>query len=84
MCSLTMKHMMSTLLPVLANGGRPGPNHPKYGISPKHWPMIMQRVLGNKERLRTVAQEYGVSREMIRRIILRIQKQGGQQKLSSI
>jgi len=42
--------------------------------------MIMQRVLGNKERLRTVAQEYGVSREMIRRIILRIQKQGGQQE----
>jgi hypothetical protein len=48
---------------------RPGPKHQKYGISPEHWPMVMHRVVEKKESLRTVAQEYGVSYETVRRLL---------------
>jgi len=37
--------------------------------------MVIHRVVENNEPLRTVAQEYGVSHETIRRLLLRVQKQ---------
>jgi len=40
----------------------------------------MPRVVENKESLRTVAQEYGVSHETIRRNMLHVQMQRGQQE----
>jgi hypothetical protein len=58
---------------------RPGPKHPTYGIPASQWPTVVQRVVEQKEPLRTVAAAYGVSHETIRRIILHIQKQRGQQ-----
>ncbi len=67
-------------LPPIVGKRRPGPKHPKYGIPTEHWPMIMHRVMENNEPLRTVAQEYGVSHETIRRIILHVQKQRRQQE----
>jgi len=40
----------------------------------------MQRVVESKKSLRAIAQEYGVSHETIRRIMLYAQKQHGQQE----
>jgi hypothetical protein len=48
---------------------RAGPKHPKYGLPTEQWPMIIHRVVENKEPLRAVAQEYGVSHETIRRVV---------------
>jgi hypothetical protein len=59
---------------------RPGPKHPGYGIPASEWPTVVQRVMVQKESLRTVAAAYGVSHEMIRRIIRHVQKQRGQQE----
>jgi hypothetical protein len=53
--------------------------HPKYGIPADQWPAIVHRVVEQKEPLRTVAAAYGVSHETIRRIMLHVQKQRGQQ-----
>ena len=39
--------------------------------------MIIHRVVENNESLRAVAQEYGVSPETIRRLILHVQKPRG-------
>jgi hypothetical protein len=64
--------------PPIVNKRRPGPKHPNYGIATEHWPMIIHRVVENKVPLRAVAQEYGVSHETIRRIMLHVQKQRGQ------
>ena len=54
---------------------RPGPKHPTYGIPASEWPTVVQRVVEQKEPLRTVAAAYGVSHETIRRIMLHVQKQ---------
>ncbi len=59
---------------------RPGPEHPNYGIPADLWPTVVQRVVEQKEPLRTVAAAYDVSHETIRRIILHVQKQRGQQE----
>ena len=40
----------------------------------------MHRVVDNNEPLRKVAAEYGVPHETIRRIMLHVQKQRGQQE----
>ena len=59
---------------------RPGPKQPKYGLPTERWPMIIHRVVENTEPLRAVAQEYGVSPETIRRLLLQRQKPHGQQE----
>src|SRR5207248_10808952 len=51
--------------PPIVGKPRPGPKHLKYGIPTEHWPLIIYRVLEQKERLRTVAAAYGVSHETI-------------------
>jgi len=62
--------------------GRPGPKNPNYGIPASQWPTVVHRIVVKKEPLRTVAAAYGVSHETIRRIMLHVQKQGGQQEAS--
>ena len=42
--------------------------------------MIMHRMVENNKPLRTVAQEYSVSHETIRRIKFHVQRQCGQQE----
>jgi len=42
--------------------------------------MVIHRVVENNEPLRTVAQEYGVSHETIRRLLLHTHQQHGQQE----
>ncbi len=66
--------------PPLLKPRRPGPKHPNYGIPADLWPTVLQRVIEQKEPLRTVAAAYGVSHETIRRILLQAQKQRGQQQ----
>ena len=56
---------------------RPGPKHPNYGIPASEWSAVVQQVVEQKKSLRTVAAEYGVSHEAIRRIMLHVQKQRG-------
>jgi hypothetical protein len=71
-----MQHLLAeeetpegTSSPVVIKHRRPGPKHLKYGIPSEHWPMVMRRVVEQKEPLRTVAAAYGVSHETIRRLI---------------
>ena len=52
--------------PPLLKRRRPGPKHPKYGIPIELWPIIVHRVVEQKELLRTVAAAYGVTHETIR------------------
>jgi len=66
--------------PPMVSKRRPGPKHPKYGIPAEHWPLIICRVVEQKEPLRTVAAAYGVSHETIRRILLHTHQQCGQQE----
>ena len=58
---------------------RPGPKHPTYGLPTSEWPTVVQRVVEQNEPLRTVAAAYGVSHETIRRLLLHVPKQRGQQ-----
>jgi hypothetical protein len=66
--------------PVMIKHRRPGPKHPAYCIPASEWPTVVQLVVEQKEPLRTVAAAYGVSHETIRRIMLHVQKQHGQQE----
>src|SRR6266516_469254 len=66
--------------PPMGGKRRPGPKHPTYGLPTEHWSMIIHRVVENSEPLRTVAAAYGVSHETIRRLMLHVQKQRGQQE----
>jgi len=65
--------------PPLLKRRRPGPKHPNYGIPADLWPAVVQRVVEQKESLRTVAAAFGVSHETIRRIMRHVQKQRGQE-----
>jgi hypothetical protein len=53
----------------------PGPKKHRYGIPPEEWQSIRRRVLENREPLRQVAGDYGVSYETVRRVILVTHKQ---------
>ena len=44
------------------------------------WPTVVQRVVEQKESLRTVAAAFGVSHETIRRIMRHVKNQRGQQE----
>jgi hypothetical protein len=66
--------------PPLLKRRRPGPKHPYYGIPTSEWPTLVQRMVEQKESLRTVAAAFGVSHETIRRIVLHVQKQHRQKE----
>jgi hypothetical protein len=53
---------------------RPGPKRITSGLPASEWPTVVQRVVEQKESLRTVAAAFGVSYETIRRIALHVQK----------
>ncbi len=55
--------------PPIIQHRRPGPRNPAYGIPASEWPTVLKRVLANKEPLRKVADDYGVSYETIRRVV---------------
>jgi len=55
--------------PIIEKQRRPGPRNPAYGLPASQWPTVLHRVIENKEPLRKVADDYGVSHETIRRFI---------------
>ncbi len=64
---------------VIETQRRPRPKDIPSGIPKDQWLTVIHRVFEKKESLRTVANEYGVSHETIRRIILQVHKQSIQQ-----
>jgi hypothetical protein len=66
--------------PSLLERRRLWPKYPNYGIPVELRPTVVQRVVEQKEPLRTVAAAYGVSHETIRRIMIHVQKQREQQE----
>jgi len=66
--------------PPIVGKRRPGPKHPNYSIPAEYWPTVVHRVVEQKDPLRTVAAAYGVSHETIRRIMLHVHQQHGQQE----
>ena len=54
----------------------PGPMKPQHGIPSAEWPTVLRRVAENQEPLRKVADDYGVSYETIRRIVIAARRQG--------
>jgi hypothetical protein len=55
--------------PPIVGKRRPGPTHLAHGIPASEWSTVLHRVLEQKEPLRTVAAAYGVSHEMVHRLI---------------
>ncbi len=66
--------------PAVIKQRRLGPKRPAYGLPASEWPTVRQRVVEQKEPLRTVVAAYGISHETIRRILLHVQKPCGQQE----
>ena len=66
--------------PPLIKHRRPGPEDPNDAIPAELWPTVVQRVVEQKESLRTVAAAFGVSHETIRRIMRHVKNQRGQQE----
>ena len=54
---------------VIETQRRPGPKDIPYGIPEDQWTTVLKRVLENHESYRKVANDYGVSRETIRRLV---------------
>jgi len=54
--------------PVIETQRRPGPKDIPYGIPAEEWPTVLKRV-ENHESYRKIANDYGVSRETIRRLV---------------
>jgi hypothetical protein len=72
--------LVQSRIPPFLKLRRPGPEHPNDGLPADLWSTVVQRVVEQKEPLRTVAAAYGVSHETIRRIVLHVLKQREQQE----
>jgi hypothetical protein len=48
---------------------RPGPDNPQWKIPQSEWSTVLRRVEQNREPLRQVARDYGVSYEAVRRVV---------------
>jgi len=60
---------------VIETQRRPGPKDIPYGIPVEEWPTVLARV-ENHASYRTIARDYGVSRETIRRLVQALKKAG--------
>jgi DNA invertase Pin-like site-specific DNA recombinase len=56
---------------------RPGPDHPQWKIPPAEWQTVLGRI-EQGESLRTVARDYDVSYEAVRRVIRAAPKQNAE------
>jgi hypothetical protein len=70
-----MKKLGSAILLSLTSNGIQAPKKHRYDIPPEEWQSIRRRVLENREPLRQVAGDYGVSYETVQRVILATHKQ---------
>ena len=66
--SLKMKQLREALL-LMIHHRRPGPRNPADGLPASEWPTVLHRVLEQKEPLRKVAEDDGVSHETRRRVV---------------
>ncbi len=66
---LALEQVLGSIPPIITTQRHLGSANPQYGIPPEEWPTLLHRVIENQEPLRTVAGEYGVSYETVRRII---------------
>jgi hypothetical protein len=53
---------------------RPGPDTLQWKIPVSEWPNVVRRVVENREPLRKVADDYGVSYETVRRVVKTVRK----------
>jgi response regulator of citrate/malate metabolism len=60
---------------VIETQRRPGPKDIPYGIPVEEWPTVLARV-EHHASYRTIARDYGVSRETIRRFVQAVTKAG--------
>ena len=56
----------ATAIPPSQKQRRPGPEKPRHGIPPAHWPDVLHRI-EQGDTLRQIAQDYSVSHETVRR-----------------
>jgi hypothetical protein len=82
-CEASEESVEGSPPPAVNKQRRPGPKRPADALSASEWPTVLQRVVEQKEPLRTVATAFGVSPETIRRILLHVQKRRGQQEVYS-
>ena len=66
---LGLEQVLGSIPPILATQERPGLKQARQGIPSHEWPTVLARVLENHESYRKVANDYGVSRETIRRLV---------------
>ncbi len=66
---LKMQLVLLSNTPLEIPPRRPGPRQPKHGIPTSEWPTVQYHILDNQEPLRTVADDYGVSHETVRRVM---------------
>ncbi|HJT57296.1 MAG TPA: hypothetical protein VJ761_12425 [Ktedonobacteraceae bacterium] len=60
--------LSETVVEPIPEQRRPGPRAIPYGISEPDWQLVLARV-ANHESYRTIAKDYQVSRETIRRLV---------------
>jgi hypothetical protein len=60
---------------VIETQRRPGPKDIPYGIPVEEWPAVLARV-EHHASYRTIARDFGVSRETIRRLVQALKKAG--------
>lgn len=66
---LALEQLLGSLPPLVTSQQYAGPPEPHYGIPPEEWPNVVRRVIEHHKSLRQVANDYGVFRETIRRIL---------------
>jgi len=62
------KVLSETVVEPIPEQRRPGPREIPYGIPENEWQIVLSRV-ANHESYRTIAKDYKVSRETIRRLV---------------
>lgn len=66
---LALEQVLHNIPPIVSTQQHPGPCAPHYGIPAEEWPNVVRRVSDNRESLRQVAADYGVSHETVRRVL---------------
>src|SRR6266480_7671302 len=71
---LALEQLLGSIPPFLTAQEHPGPREPQHSIPAEEWPKVVRRVSENREPLRQVAADYGVSYETIRRLLRAFRK----------
>ena len=71
---LALEQVPGSIPSLLTAQEHPVPREPQHGIPVEEWPKVVRRVSENREPLRQVAADYGVSYETIRRLLRAFRK----------